>query len=121
MNFVDPILMNKNVGDSSAASKRTTARLICNGVRWGKAKVVDLSVAGCRIMHKGPMPMQGVVYPMRLFGDGGSVQVMARTVWVRRFGRRWEAGFAFQNVAEDDRQTIFHMAYDPTVFKHHAG
>lgn len=107
--------------ETDEACRRRGPRLTCSRVRSGRATVHDLSVRGCRVEHKGTPPVQGKVYRLPLSSDAGEMTIEAKAVWVRRNGRRWVAGFEFYPSNDAERETLFRLAYDPTLFKHTKG
>ena len=105
-------------GGVKESCRRGGPRLTCSRVHSGRARVHDLSVRGCRVECKGTPPVQGRVYALPLVSDAGEMTIAARVAWVRKVGRKWIAGFEFNPANEAEREMLFRLAYDPTVFKH---
>ena len=85
--------------ETEALDRRHRGRISVQGIATELGKVVDLSVAGMRIVCGKHKPAEREVLDLELRHPDGSVPIRGRTVWVRRMSRgHHELGISFEDV-----------------------
>ena len=82
-----------------ATERRKFTRVAVAGIQTKFGNVIDLSLAGMRVICGQLKPAEREILRLELIHPTGSVPVKGRTVWVKKLSRRrHELGIAFEDV-----------------------